>query len=205
MVYCRWFKADWVHFWLRASNVCLRRICVTVCICVFIEVICSWSIFDFSKGAVLWLNVSLWKMVLWRDNSTVFHNVALKISQAFDGNYTSNKALFQVWDWWGPRYLKGSRLIMLTSVSVLVLANGVLWVCCRWFGPLWCWNILPKSLLTMGSIIEWDEVMYMSDVSRVSNNSLIVGINVVERDNSTVFHNVALKNLSGLWCQLHIQ
>ena len=29
----------------------------------------------------------------------------------------------------------------------------LLWVFWRWFGPFWCCNILPKFLLTMGSII----------------------------------------------------
>ena len=25
-----------------------------------------------------------------------------------------------------------------------------LWVCWRWFGTFWCWNVFPKSRLTMG-------------------------------------------------------
>ena len=55
-----------------------------------------------------------------------------------------------------------------------------LWVFWRLFGPLWCWNVFTKLMLTMGSIIEWDGFMSMSAVYRVSNISYILGVNMLE-------------------------
>ena len=46
------------------------------------------------------------------------------------------------------------------------------------FFPFLCWNLFPKFLLTMGSIIEWDVVMSISAVSRVSNIYSFLGVNV---------------------------
>ena len=43
-----------------------------------------------------------------------------------------------------------------------------LWVCWCWFGTFWCWNVFTKFMFTMGSIIEWDAVISISDFSWVS-------------------------------------
>ena len=98
------------------------------------------------------------------------------IGYVLDTRSDYNTVFFQVWDVWGTGYLKGYGLILLTSVSLLVLLTsvsmllmftGVFWVCWCWFGPFWCWNVFQKFRLTMGPIIEWDEVMSINYFSRV--------------------------------------
>ena len=53
--------------------------------------------------------------------------------------------------------------------------------CWLWFGPFWCWNILPKFRLKIISIIDWDNCMSIYDVSGVSKNSSIVGVKLVPK------------------------
>ena len=70
---------------------------------------------EFSEGADIWMTFYLWKIVLWRDNSLFSHNVAIKSSCYFIVDFTSKTVLFHVWDLWGPWYLIGYGLILLTS------------------------------------------------------------------------------------------
>ena len=53
-------------------------------------------------------------------------------------------------------------------------------MCWRWFVPFYKLKVLPKLMLTIGPIMEWDVDLLTSSVSRVSNNSSIGNLNVVK-------------------------
>ena len=78
-----------------------------------------------------------------------------------------------------------------------------LWVYWCQFGPFWCWNLFPELRLTMGSIIEWDDVMSISAAYRVSKASSNMGVNVVEScwicDRRSNFLEYSLKGVMYLW------
>ena len=75
--------------------------------------------------------------------------------------------LFLCWYCW---------LVFLCWCSLLVFLR----MCLSLFVTFWCWNLLPKFLLTMGSIVEWYGVMSVSAISRVSKISSILGVNVMD-------------------------
>ena len=161
-------------------------------LCFWIYIHFYWShlalihVCDCYEGFFLWLPLHVCTIVLWRENFIVFHNIAWAVI-FFRGNY-----------WRCFMSLEGYRFILSTSMSMLMFLPvfmcwycflGVLWwyfwlefllVCWRWFGPFWWWNVFPKLLLTIGSIIEWYRFMSMSAVSRVSKISSIEGVKMME-------------------------
>ena len=74
----------------------------------------------------------------------------------------------------------GFGLILLTSVFVLVMLTSVFVdvLTLIWF--ILMLKYISKIQLKMGSIIEWDVVIYISDVYRVSKIYSIVEVNLVE-------------------------
>ena len=119
-------KAECVQFWTRARNCSRRRTCVFGCIFVFIEVLWSWYMFVIVMNKLFygWL----FMYVQWSSEGKFLQRSIIlywKLSQTFVDKSTNNIFLFQVLYWWGPGYLKGSVLIMLTSISVLIPLTSV--------------------------------------------------------------------------------
>ena len=57
-----------------------------------------------------------------------------------------------------------------------------LWACWRWFWLLFCWKLLSKFMLTIGSIMveECDDVISTSDFSRFSKTFSTLNLNVLD-------------------------
>ena len=125
---------------------------------------------DCSEGAVLWLTFLCEE---WSSEGKIIYFpifLYYQFSHTFFVNFTPNTVLFQVWYSWGPGYLKGYGLILLTSVFVFVMLTNVSVGVLMLIWSILMFECIEKFWLTMCSIIEWDDFMSIAAVSRFSNN-----------------------------------
>ena len=185
-------KSDWVNFlwgWKIVSWWGPAFLDVSLFLLKFLAVI---HVCGCSVGVFLWVPFNVFTMVLWRDNSLVFHHFSF-ISYLAPLFLITHPRYFYFmcgiddalniwkdlgWYCWLVFICWCCWPVFLCYYCCLLLLCWYLWLVfflVYWslFVPLWCWNLFPKFLLKMCSIIEWDGFISMSDVSIFSDITYI--------------------------------
>ena len=205
-------KSDWVKFWTRACNCYLRNSWVFGFIIFLLKSFeidpCLWfflrscSLGAFAcmyNGPIKGGFSSVQSCCI---NSYITPLLLIPHPRQFSFRYWIEDVLgmwkdlvwycllwFLCWCYW-PVFLSWYCCLVLLLWYCLL---AFLLVCWRWFDTFWWWNLFPKFLLTMGSIIEWDLFISNSDVSRVSKIFSIEGVNVIDSSLLCVLHSNLLK------------
>ena len=148
-------REDWIYFGFMTSN-CILKMRLDVCIRSFFGILGFWSIF-----VVVLRDIFSFSTVLM-NNGPLKGKISSFLSCCIN-NYLNNLLS-------RPQARQYSfRYIIYEVLGIWYYLGWYCWLffkcgCWCWFGPFCWWKVLPKFLLKIGSILEWDFDMSTLDV-----------------------------------------